>query len=123
MKTTTTKKEKTMTKLFISGVEVIQGDLYEVWGEDSKLVVFDTIVQAIVDGDIYHHNHVFKGVVQDPEGFEHPNMNAVNSAKTLANRVSDAGMINTEHWICVGNLSEIEDPLVRLEREWSSDHY
>jgi hypothetical protein len=114
-----------MAKLLVSSVNVIEGDLYQIMGEDEMLVVYDTFIQAICDGDIYYHKHVFKGHGQDDDGFEHPNRNAVAHAENLANLVRDRGSIDTSYWNCVGNISEIEDTMVRLEREWSdtSDHY
>jgi hypothetical protein len=123
--TTITKNKGQKMNLFISDVMVVEGNLYQVMGEDEMLYVYDAVVQAIVDGDIYHHKHVFKGHVQDPDGFDHPNYNAKGDAEALMVRVSDHGVINTDHWELVGNLSEMEDPLVRLEREWSdnSDHF
>ena len=109
----------------VSTVDVIEGNVYEVWGEDSKLVVYDCLVQAICDGDIYLHNHTFKGTVEDREGFAHPNFHAKEDAERLANRVADHGFINLDHWVSAGHVDELEDPLERLERSWSdtSDHY
>jgi len=111
--------------MFISSVNAIEGNLYEVWGEDSKLVVFDVIVEAVCDGAIYHHTHVFKGVVEDREGFAHPNFNAVKDADKLVARIADRGYIDTSHWVSVGHVDDREDSLTRLERSWSdtSDHY
>jgi len=115
-----------MTELHISDVRAVEGNLYKVWGEDCEYTVYDTVVEAIVDGDIYHHNHVFKGFFEDDhEGFNHPNMNAKEAADRLVGAVGDHGIINLDHWELVGNLSELEDPMDRLEREWSdnSDHF
>lgn len=113
-------KDKKM-KLLASILKVVEGDLYNITGEDELLYVYDCFVEAIVDGDIYHHNHVFYGHVQDDDGYEHPNRNAKNDAEDLVNRIHNSGcMIDTTHWRCVGNLSEQEDPLVRLEREWNT---
>ncbi len=109
-----------MTELTISRVGAIEGDLYLVWGEDEELFLFDTVVEAIVDGDIYHHKHIFKGLVVDDEGINRPNMGAKDAADKLVGAVVDHGVINLDHWVLVGNLSELEDPLVRLEREWST---
>lgn len=109
----------------VSTCYIVETDLYNVMGEDEMLTVYDVIVEALVDGDIYHHKHVFKGHVQDPDGFEHPNRYAKDDAQRLADRVNTKGFINLEHWVLVGNLSEQEDPMDRLKREWAdtSDHF
>lgn len=95
-----------MNKLFVSTVNVCEGALYELMGEDSLIVCFDTVVRAHCDGDVYEHKHIFNGSFVDREGINRPNMAAVNNAHTLADRVSRKGEINTEHWLCVGNVSE-----------------
>lgn len=95
-----------MSKLFVSTVDVCEGYLYELMGEDSKLVCFDTTVRAYCDGDIYEHKHLFKGSFTDKEGIPRANMSAVPNANYLANRVTERGFINTEHWLHIGNLSE-----------------
>jgi len=110
----------------IKEVNVVEGNLYEVWGEDSKLVVFDVLVEAILlNGDIYYHNHCFKGHVRDEEGFEHPNYYAVVDAKNLADRVKKAGKINLDHWYHYGNVKVLKTRDERLAEAWSdtSDHY
>lgn len=115
-----------MTKLFISTVEVIEGHLYEVWGEDSKLVVYDQFVRVICDGEVWDHIHIFYGTVADREGFHHPNFNAKAEAERLAARVHDRGWIDTKHWHHIGNITELrKSELERLEESWSdvSDHY
>ena len=89
-----------MAKFHVSRVEVIETDLYEVWGEDEKLVVYDLNVRAFVDGEIYDHKHIFKGVFKDErEGLYHADMGAKKHAHDLANRVADRGIIDTDHWI------------------------
>lgn len=109
-----------MAKFIISNVEVIETDLYEKWAEDSKIVVYDLIVRAYVDGEVYDHNHIFKGYIEDEEGFCHPNYSAKDAAHSLADRVANAGCINTDHWTCIGNLSEIyKTAEERLEEAWS----
>ena len=115
-----------MANLIISSVEVIEGALYEVWGEDSKLIVYDSFVRVICDGDVYDHINIFYGTVTDREGFHHPNFNAKADAERLANRVHDRGSIDTQYWHFIGNLSELrERTLDRLEESWSdnSDHF
>ena len=114
-----------MSKLTISGVEVIQGNLYEVWGEDGKLIVYDTFVQVVCDGEVYDHIHMSYGTVTDDHGYHHPNYNAMGDAEKLANRITDAGVIDTKYWHCMGNLSEMKTGLERLEESWSdnSDHF
>lgn len=93
-------------KLFVSKVDVCQGALYELMGEDSVIVCFDTVVRAYCDGDVYEHKHVFEGSFRDRDGINRPNMAAVPYAERLANRVHSKGEINTAHWLCVGNVSE-----------------
>lgn len=119
-------KEKTMSnKIKISDVHVVEGNLYRAVGEDGELILYDCIVEAIVDGDIYHHKHVFRGLGESPDGFAYP-VDAKSLAEKLVSRIIDAGMvIDLEHWVSAGNLSEREDPMDRLEREWSdnSDHF
>jgi len=113
-------------RLQISQVYMVEGDLYNVMGEDEMLFCYDCVVEAIVDGDIYHHNHVFRGAGRNPEnGCFYPNRNCKAEAQELANRVAARGSINLTHWELVGNLSEQDDPMDRLEREWSdnSDHF
>lgn len=118
-------RSSNMNSFQVSSVHAIETDLYEVWGEDSKLVCYDMVVEVIVDGDIYHHKHVFKGCFRDEEGIMRPNMGCKEQAQRLAQRVANHGWINTDHWNLVGNLSEIEDPMDRLQRAWSdySDHF
>ncbi len=84
----------------IKDAGVIEGYLYEVWGEDSKLVVYDLYVQAVdFDGNLYTHRHVFKGYFTDEyEGFNHPNFGAKPEAHRLAQRVRDKGVINPNFW-------------------------
>ena len=113
-----------MSKLLASHVYVVEGDLYRAVGEDGELILYDCVVEAIVDGDIYHHKHVFRGA-SECDGFTYP-VNAKHFAEKLVARIHDAGdMIDPKHWDLVGNLSEREDPIDRLKREWSdtSDHY
>lgn len=120
-----------MSKLLVSNVYAVEGDLYQVMGEDEMLYVYDIVIEAVVDGDIYHHKHVFKGHLEIDMGqgytAEHANMNCKRDAEKLLARIYNEGngWIDTDHWECVGNLSEQEDPLDRLEREWSdnSDHF
>ena len=115
-----------MARLRISMVTVIEGALYEVWGEDGKLVVFDQFVRVVCDGTVYDHVHMFYGSVETPDGFHVPNYNAKQDAQNLAARVHDAQFINTEHWHCIGNLTEIMKTAdERLAESWSdvSDHY
>ena len=90
---------KENTKMIsVSSVNVIESNLYEVWGEDSKLVVYDLVVQAVCDKDVYNHVHVFKGYWEDDEGFNHPNYGAKEDAHRLAGKVLDRGTINLLHW-------------------------
>jgi hypothetical protein len=116
-----------MTKLFISSVEVVEGYLYERMAEDGKIVVYDSFVRAICDGDVYDHEVIFKGAFKDEyEGYYHVDYNAKPNAERLASRVAEAGFINTDHWESKGNLSEImKTQEERLEEAWSdvSDHY
>ena len=110
----------------ISTCYVVETDLYARMAEDEEIIVYDCIVEALVDGDIYHHKHVFKGAVQDDEfGYWHVNRNCKDDAQHLADRVNTKGFINLDHWVLVGNLSEQEDPMDRLKREWAdtSDHF
>jgi hypothetical protein len=126
MKTKSNIGENKMAKFFISSVEVIEGDLYELFSEDCKIFVFDSFIRAICDGEVYDHRHIFKGSFVDDEGINRPAMNAVADAHTLADQVSSRGYIDTKHWDCVGNLSEImKSADERLEEAWSdiSDHY
>lgn len=97
-----------MPKLFINNVYSSQTDLYELMGEDEMLVLYDVYIFAIADGEIYRHNHVFKGHIQDEDGFEHPNRNAQPDADRLVDKILSKGKINTDHWVCIGNISEIE---------------
>jgi hypothetical protein len=118
--------EKKMARLIISRVDVIETDLYAKWAEDCEIFVYDLIVRAYVDGEVYDHNHVFKGYVEDEEGFYHPNYGAKDAAHRLADRVADVSAIDTDYWTCIGNLSEIyKTAEERLEEAWSdcSDHY
>ena len=114
-------------KLFISEVNVIETDLYSRMAEDGEIIVYDCIVRAICDGDVYDHQVVFKGAFKDQyEGYYHVDYNASKDAKRFCNRVAEAGVINTDHWDCIGNLSEImKTPEERLEEAWSdySDHF
>ena len=116
-----------MAKFIISNVEVIETDLYERTAEDGKIVVYDLIVRAYIDGQVYDHNHVFKGAFKDEhEGYYHVNYGAKDEAHRLADRVGSAGVIDTAHWTCIGNLSELyKTQEERLEEAWSdvSDHY
>jgi len=97
-----------MPELFINDVYSSQTDLYELMGEDEMLVLYDVYIFAIADGEIYRHSHVFKGHVQDEDGFEHPNRNAQYDADRLVDQIRSKGKINTDYWVCIGNISEIE---------------
>jgi len=114
-----------MAKFHISDVMVIEGDIYDIMGEDEMLYVYDLQLQAIVDGDIYIHHHVFKGHCQDDDGFDHPNRNAKSDAEDLCAKVADRGIIDTAHWDCIGNVSELPDPLEALKTAFAdnSDYY
>lgn len=111
-------------KLLISNIDVIEGHLYELMGEDEKIFVFDSFVRVIIDGEVYDHNHIFKGCFVDDDGFNRPNMNAKADAEKLVANIMEAGMIDTRYWTCVGNLYELEKTAdERLKEAWSySDH-
>ena len=115
-----------MAKLRISEVKVVQGHLYEVWAEDQKLVVYDSFVRVVADGNVYDHFYLFKGYVEDDLGFCHPNYSAKDQVEKLAARIEECGFIDTQYWHFAGNLSEIrEREEERLMESWSdySDHF
>jgi hypothetical protein len=94
-------------ELFINDAYSSQTDLYELMGEDGMLVLYDVYIFSIADGEVYRHKHVFKGHVRDEDGFEHPNYNAQPDADRLVNQIRSKGKINTDHWVCIGNISEM----------------
>jgi hypothetical protein len=85
----------------VSKVEVIEGPLYEKYGEDSMVVCYDLWIEATVGDIIYRHKHVFRGMGETPEGFACPNFNAKPDAHRLAERVRKRGVVNLKHWIKV----------------------
>ena len=114
-------------KLFISEVNVLETDLYSRMAEDGEIVVYDCIVRAICEGAVYDHKVIFKGAFKDQyEGYYHVDYNAAKDAERLANRVAEAGSINTDHWVAIGHVDEIyKSQEERLAESWSdiSDHY
>lgn len=95
-------------------VNVCEGPLYQMMGEDEMLHVYDLWIEAIIDGDVYYHKHIFKGFVECevPEDcgggcFNYPNFNAKSEAERLAERVRKADSINTDHWEFIGSYSEL----------------
>jgi hypothetical protein len=78
--------EKNM-KAFISLVEIIEGNLYELMGEDSKIFVFDSFIRVISDGEVYDHKHIFKGSFVDEDGINRPDMGACCSAVNLLDKI------------------------------------
>jgi hypothetical protein len=110
-----------MTKLYVSDVEIVETDLYERMAEDGAIIVYDCFVRVYCDGMVYDHEHVFKGAYKDQyEGYYHVNYNCRKEAEKLANRVAEAGQINTDHWNEIGHVDEIfKTQEERLEEAWS----
>lgn len=106
----------------IKSINALEGALYKVAGEDGELIVYDLLIEAILpNGDVYYHNHVFKGHVQDQEGFEHPNYNAKDDAHKLVKKILLNGNINTKFWYKAGNITdrecEVDDGSICYENE------
>jgi len=112
-------------ELKIEGVEVVEGCLYKKWAEDDYIYCYDLVVEALVDGKVYRHNHVFFGAFVDEEGYWYPNYNAKPDAHALAKRIEEKGIINTKYWEYIREADDSDLVLTRLEEAWSdvSDHY
>jgi len=94
-----------MSKSKIHNVSVVEGPLYEKWGEDSMVVCYDLWVEGVIRDRVYRHKHTFKGMTENPDGFPCPNYNAKSDAHNLADRVSLAGYVDTKYWELVCPIS------------------
>lgn len=113
-------------ELKIESVEVIEGILYKKWAEDDYIYCYDLVVEALVEGKIYRHNHVFFGAIEDEEtGNWHVNYNAKPDAHKLAERVEKKGIINSKYWEYIREADDSDLIEERLMKAWSdvSDHY
>jgi len=108
-------------KLFVSEVNVIETDLYSRMAEDGEIIVYDCIVRAICDGEVYDHKVIFRGAFKDEyEGYYHVDYNAKKQAHILADRVADVSVINTDHWTAIGHVDEIyKTAEERLDEAWN----
>lgn len=115
-----------MRELKIEGVEVIEGPLYKKWAEDDYIYCYDLVVDAVVDGKVYRHNHVFFGAFcNDETGNWYVNYNSKSDAHKLADAVAKKGIINSKYWEYIREADDSDLVLARLEEAWSdvSDHY
>lgn len=88
-----------MPKLDIDFVELLDGDLYEVNGEDGNLIVSDTYFVAVTrDGRRFlHRSHRVRGFCVSEDG-NVPNYNFRARAEPFAARVEARGSIDLSYW-------------------------
>ena len=85
-----------MKSVKVNKVSVVEGNLYEKYGEDSMIVCYDLWVHALVGDKIYTHKHTFKGMTENPDGFACPDYGAKPAAHDLAEKVRARGFINLD---------------------------
>lgn len=81
-------------------VGVIEGNLYEVMGEDSMLQVFDYMVIAEgVDGNEYLLGQKFKAWSVDEKGIPCIDYSFEDVLKNLIPKIENRGVINLDYWV------------------------
>ena len=107
-------------KIRIQVVEVIESDLYAVWGEDSELICYNLHLSAVgVDGNIYMHKYQFKGHFVDDDGVNRPNFASKPSAHMLALKIKNRGEINLSYWNKTGKVVDLNKWEEKLQEAWS----
>jgi hypothetical protein len=91
----------------VQRVEVEEGGLYEVMGEDSLLTCFCCGVIAVTDkGEFRHSTFVERGHgYSEREGVNYANPNARSNAQRFADKVSARGQIDLTYWEPVRRVS------------------
>lgn len=99
----------------IATVEVVEGPLYHVVGEDEQLTCFTHgLIATDTTGREWVHYFRFTGHVADDDGINRPAMALARPmAEELALEVRRRGTINPEYWtICEEGMS--------LEKRWEA---
>lgn len=99
-------------KITSANIQVVEGELYRVSGEDEQLFVFDVEIVANVNGRRFVlRDYVQKGAEfvefdgeSDFGGFYVVNRNAKATAIRFAERIVRRGVIDLAHW------DEVEEP-------------
>jgi hypothetical protein len=85
-------------KMKVDSATVVEGPLYEIFGEDEMIVTFNCSVMVEKDGEMLFHKLLYRGHFVDEEGFNRCSHSRAQ-AQELVNRIYDAGLvIDTEHW-------------------------
>jgi len=86
-------------KLKVDSAMVVEGQLYEVPGEDEMIVTFNCLVAAEKDGQLFYHEELFRGHVFDDENGCNRCERSRARAQHLVDRIYDAGLtIDLRYW-------------------------
>jgi hypothetical protein len=124
-----TTKKMNKVKITAANIEVLEGELYRVLGEDEELFVFDVEIGAVINGRRFVlRDYVQKGARfaeydadADCGGFYYVNHDAKAAAIRFAERIVRRGVIDLDRWDEVEESAPLEARLAAYAAEEANE--